>query len=138
MDSVSSLPEVHADKVGNICSMIHRRIHSTGTDPVMAQPRSTQSSFDEDFIAYVPEELIEHPDDSVHHVNSFVAATEAGMWFSAALPLGGHIIASSSEPVPCSIGNRNDITNITNIASVENMGSVNRSTNQEGAMSRRG
>jgi len=39
-DFRSSSPEVEAKKIDNICSMIRRRIHSTGTDPAMAQPHN--------------------------------------------------------------------------------------------------
>ena len=40
LDLCSSLPCVHGEKVGNIRSMIHGRIHSTGMDPAMAQPHN--------------------------------------------------------------------------------------------------
>jgi hypothetical protein len=96
----------------------------------MAQPHNNQGSFDEDFLDYVPEELIEQPDNYFNSLNSFIAATEASMRFSAVLPA----IASSSQPVPCgnSNSNSNDITNMT---SVENTGLVDGSTIVEGAMS---
>jgi len=58
-DFRSSLPDVQAKMINTIRSMIHQRIHSTGTDPAMAQPHKDQGSFDEDFLDYVPEELIE-------------------------------------------------------------------------------
>ena len=45
-DFCSSSPEVRAEKIETIRSMIRRRIHSTGTDPVMAQPHNNQGSFD--------------------------------------------------------------------------------------------
>jgi len=51
--------QVQAKKIDNICSMIHQRIHSPGTDPAMPQPHNDQGSFDEYFIDYVPEELID-------------------------------------------------------------------------------
>jgi len=129
-DFRSSLPEVHAKKIDNICSMIRRRINSTGTDPAMAQPHNDQGSFDEDFLDYVPEELIEQPDNSFNHLSSFVAATEASMRFSAVLPA----IVSSSQPVSCSNSNSNS-NNITNMTSVKNTGLVDGSTIVEGAMS---
>jgi len=91
-DFRSSSPEVQAKKIDNICSMIRRRIHSTGTDPAMAQPHNDQGSFDEDFLDYILEELIEPPDNSFNRLSSFVAATEASMQFSAVLP----VITSSS------------------------------------------
>ena len=103
-------------------------INSTGTDPAIAQPHNDQGSFDENFIDYVPEELKEQPFNSVNHLSSFVAATEASMPFSAVLPMGGSAIASSSQPVPSSDSNSKDIT------SVENTGLVEESTIVEGAM----
>jgi len=57
------------------------------------------------------------------------------MQFSAILPMGESVIASSSHPVPCRDSNSNDITNITNITSVENKGVVNGTSFQEGAIS---
>jgi hypothetical protein len=96
----------------------------------MAQPHNDQGSFDEDFLDYVPEELIEQPDNSFNRLSSFVAATEASMRFSAVLPA----IASSSQPVPCSDSNSNS-NDITNMTSVENTGLVDGSTIVEGAMS---
>ena len=78
-DFRSSSPEVQANKIDNICRMIHQRIHSTGTDPLMAQPHNDQGSIDEDFHDYVPEELMEQPDNSFNLLSSFVAATEASM-----------------------------------------------------------
>ena len=129
-DFRSSSPEVQAKKIDNIRSMIRRRIHSTGTDPAMAQPHNDQGSFDEDFLDYVPEELIEQPDNSFNRLSSFVAATEASMRFSAVLPA----IASSSQPVPCSDSNSN-INDITNMTNIENTGLVDGSAIVEGAMS---
>jgi len=131
-DFRSSSPEVEAKEIDNIRSMIRRRIHSTGTDPAMAQPRNNQGSFDEDSLDYVPEELIEQPDNSCNRLSSFVAATEASMQFSAVLPA----IASSSQPVHCSDSNSNSNSDdITNMTSVENTGLVDGSTIVEGAMS---
>jgi hypothetical protein len=92
MDFSSSSPAVQAKTIDNIRSMICQRIHSTGTDPVMAQPHNNQGSFHEDFLDYVPEELIEQPDNSFNRLSSFVDNTEASMRFSAVLPA----IASSS------------------------------------------
>jgi hypothetical protein len=54
-DFRSSSQVVQANKIGNIRSMLRRRIYSTGTDPAMAQPHTDQSSSDEDFLEYVPE-----------------------------------------------------------------------------------
>jgi len=96
----------------------------------MAQPHNDQGSFDEDFVDYVPEELIQQPDNSFYRLSRCVAATEASMRFSAALPA----IASSSQPVHCSDSNSNS-NDITNMTSVENTGLVDGSTIVEGAMS---
>jgi len=114
-------PAVKAKKIDNICSMIHQTIHSTGTDPVMAQPHNDQGSFDEDILDYVPEELIEQPNNSFYHCSSFVAATEASMRFSAVLPMGWSAIPSSSQPVTCSDINSNtkEITNMTSVGNTE-------------------
>jgi hypothetical protein len=133
VDFRSSSPEVQAKKIDNIRSMICRRIHSTGTDPAMAQPHNDQSSFDGDFPDYVPEELIEQPDNSFNHLGSFVTATEASMRLSAVLPMGGSAIASSSQPVPSTNSNSNS-NNITNQTSVENTGLVGGSMIVEGAI----
>jgi len=133
-DFRSSSPEVQAKKIENICSMICRRIYSTGTDPVIAQPHKDQGSFDEDFLDYVLEELIQQPDNSCNCLSSFLAASEASMWFSAVLPMGGSAIASSSQPVPCSDSNSNS-NDITNMTSVENTGLVDGCMIVEGAMS---
>ena len=100
----------------------------------MEQPHNDQGSLDMDFLDYIPEELIEQPDNSFNRLSSFVAATEASMRFSAVLPMGGSAIASSSEPVPSSNSNSNS-ENITNMTSIGNMGLVNGSTIVEGAMS---
>jgi hypothetical protein len=120
---LSSSPEVQAKKIENIYSMICRRIHSTGIDPVMAQPDNDQGRCDVIFLDYVPEELIAQPENSFYPLSSIVAATEASTRFSAVLTA----IASSSQPVPCSDSqtNRNDITNMTN---VENTGFVDGTT----------
>jgi len=127
VDFCSSSLEIEAKTIDNICSMICRRIHSTGTDSAMAQPHNDQGSFDEDFIDYVPEELIEQPNNSFNPLSSFV---EASILFSAVLPA----IASSSQPVPCSNSNSNS-NDITNMTSVENTGLVDGSKIVEGAMS---
>jgi hypothetical protein len=101
--------------------MIHRRIHSTGTDPVIAQPHNDQGSFDEDFLDYLPEELRYQPDNSFNCLSSFVAATEPSIRFSAALPIGGSAITSSSQPVRCSNSNSNNNCNdISKMTRIEN------------------
>jgi len=129
-DFRSSSPDFQAKKIDNIRSMIRRRIHSTGTDPAMAQPHNDQGSFDEDFLVYVPEELLQQPRNAFNRLSSFVAATEASMRFSAVLPA----IASSSQPVPCSNSNSNS-NDITNMTSVVNTGLVAGSMIVEGVMS---
>jgi len=138
-DFRSSSSEVQSNMINTIHSMIHRRIYPTGTDPAMAQPHNNLGSFAEEFLDYVPEELIEPPDNSFNHLSSFVPASEAIMWFSAILPMGGSAIASSSQPVTYSNSNSdsysNDITSITHMTSVENMGLVDASTILEGARS---
>ena len=78
-DCSSSSPEVPAKQIDSICSMICRRIHSTGVDRAMAQPHNYQGSCYEDLLDYVPEELIEQPDNSFNRLISFVAATEASV-----------------------------------------------------------
>jgi len=97
----------------------------------MAQPRKDQGSFDEEFLDYVPEELIEQPNNPFNCLSSLVAATEACMWFSTVLPMGRSAITHSRQPVPCSDSNRNNITNITII---ENMGLVDGSMIVQDAM----
>jgi len=120
--------------IGNIYSMIRWCIHSTGTDPVLAQPHNNHGSFDEDFLDDVREELTQQPDNSSNRLRCFVTATEACMRFSAVLPIGRSAITSSSQPMPCSDSNSNS-NDITNITSIENMESVNGSTIVESAMS---
>jgi len=132
-DFRSSSPEVHAKMIDNIRSMNHRRILSTSTDPAMAQPHNDRGSFHEGFLDYIPEGLIEQPDNSFNRLSSIVAATEASMRFSAVLTA----IASSSQPVPHSDSNSNS-NDITNMTRVENMGWVDGSTSVEGAMSLEG
>ena len=129
-DSRSASPEVQAIKIYNIPGMIRRSINSTGTHRAMANHHNYQGSFDEDFVDYVPEERNEQPDNSIHRLSSFVAATEASMRFSAVLPA----IASSSQSVPCSDSNSNS-NDITNMTSVENTELVGGSTIVEGPMS---
>jgi hypothetical protein len=75
----SSSLQVQAEKIHNIRSMIRQRIHSTGTVPVMVKPHNDQGSVDEDFLDYVPEELLEQPHNYFHRLSSFVTATEASL-----------------------------------------------------------
>jgi len=130
-DFCSSLPMVQANKIDNVCSTIVRTIHSTGTDPAIALPHNDQGSFDENFLDYGPEELIEQPNNSVHDLSGFVATTDAIMRFSAVLTMGGSAIASSSQPVLFSDSNSNS----NNITSIENTGLVDGSTIVDSAMS---
>jgi len=129
----SSSPAVQGRKIGNIHSIIRQRIHSTRTVLAMAQPHNDQGSFDEDFLDYVPEELVDQPDNSFSHLSMFVTATESSMWVSAVLPMGGSAIACSSQPIPCSGPNSNS-NHITNMTSIESMGLVDGGTIVEGAM----
>jgi hypothetical protein len=64
VDFRSSSPEVQATQIDNIRTMIRQRIYSTGMDPAMAQPHYDQASFDENFLDYILERLIEQPDNS--------------------------------------------------------------------------
>jgi hypothetical protein len=130
LDLRSSWPEVQAQKIDNICSMICQRIHLTGPDAAMPQPHNDQGSIAEDFRDYIPEKLIQQQNSSFNHLSSFVPATESGLRFSAVLPA----ITSSNQPVPCSNSNSNS-NNITNMASIENMGLVKGSTIVDGDMS---
>jgi hypothetical protein len=75
----SSSPEVQTNNIDHFRSMICQWIPSTGTDPVIAQPHNDQGSINENFLDYVPETLVELPDNSFHHLSSFVAATEGSM-----------------------------------------------------------
>jgi len=103
----------------------------------MAQPYNYQGSFDKYILDFVPEELIEQPDSFVNYLSSFVAATEASMRFSAVQAIAGSAIASHCQPIHYSTcnSNSNDITSTTNMTSIQNMGLVDGSTIQEGAMS---
>jgi len=112
--------------------MIRQGIRSTGIVPVMAQRHNDVGNLDEDFLDYVLEELTEQHDYSFNRLRSCVAATEARMRFSAVLPIGGPAITGSSQPVPSSNSNSNDITNIS---SVENTGLIDEIMIVEGAMS---
>jgi hypothetical protein len=80
-DCHSSSPEVQVRKTDNIHSMICRRIHSTGRDPVMAQSHNNQGSIEQVLLNYVPEELIEQPDNPFDCLSSIVAAAIASMRF---------------------------------------------------------
>jgi len=82
------------------------------------QPHNTQCSIINDYLDYIPQKLIEQPENSLDQLNIFIAATEACTWFPADLPMGGSAIASSNQPIPCPNGNSN---NITYIIRVENM-----------------
>jgi hypothetical protein len=103
----------------------------------MTQPYNDQGSDDEDFFDYAPEELIDQPGNSFNHLSSFVAATEDSMRFSAVLPMGGSVIASHSQPIPCSNSNSNsnNINSITNMTHIENTGLGDGCTIVEGATS---
>jgi len=80
----------------------------------MGHPHNNEGIFNEDYFASIPGELIGHPNKLFNHHSRFVAAMEASILFSAVLPIGGSAIASSSQPIPFSNWNSNDITNSTN------------------------
>jgi len=86
MDFHSSSPEIQAKKIDNIRSMICQRINSSCTDPPITQPHNDQGSFDEDFIDYVLDKLIEQPDNSFNSLSGIVAATEASIWVGLPSP----------------------------------------------------
>jgi len=92
----------------------------------MAKPQNDQSSFNEHLVDYLLEEVIQQPDSSFNCLISSLAAAEASIPFSAVVPIRGSANTSSSQPVPCcdSNSNRNDVTDITNITTIENMGLV--------------
>ena len=102
----------------------------------MAQPQNDQGSFDQDFLDYVLEELIEQPDNSFYYLSSFVAATAASMQFSAVLSMGGSALACSRQSITCSDShcNSNDMTSFTNMSSIESPGLVDGRTIMECSM----
>jgi len=75
----SSSTELQAKNIDNIHSLFPRWIHTTGTDPAMAQPHNKQGSIDEGFLHNVPEELIEQANISFNQFGSLVAATKGSM-----------------------------------------------------------
>ena len=126
--------EVQAKTIHIMRIMIRQRIQSTGTDPAMVQPDNDHGSFDEAFLDYIPEELIEQRINSLKRLCSIVASTEASIRFPAVLPMCESAIDSSIQPVPGSNSNSNS-NDITNGTSVGNTGLVDGSTIVEGAMS---
>jgi len=56
------------------------------------------------------------------------------MQFSAVLPMGGSAIVSSSQPIPCSDGNR-DGNDMTNLTIIQNTGLVDEIMIVDGVMS---
>jgi len=107
-----SLPLGQAEKIYNICGMIHPTIHSPGIDPVMTQHLNDQGRIDEGFLDYMLVELIKQSNNSFNRLSSIVAATVAWMRFPGNLPMGGSAITSSSQPVPCSNSNKNISKNL--------------------------
>jgi hypothetical protein len=134
LDFRSYSPEVQAKMMENMRKMISRRIHSTRTDPAMAQPYNAQHRFDEDILDYVPEVLIAQPNNFLDPLCSFVSATRASRWFPAVLPMGGSAAPSTSQPVPCSNSNSNS-NDIINMTTIGNTGLVNWCMIVVGAMS---
>jgi hypothetical protein len=57
----------------NIRSMVRQRILSTSTDSAMAHPHNDQGSFNEDFLDFFLEELIEQPENSLNRLSSFLS-----------------------------------------------------------------
>jgi len=114
-DITSSLHEVQFNKLDNIGSMIRGLIHSNCRDLVIAQSHYNQCGITDHILDYVLLELIALPKYSVNHVNSSVATTEGCMRLSPVLPIRVSALTSSSQPIPCSSSNTNNITNITSI-----------------------
>jgi len=124
---------VRVNKIYSICNMILWRIHPTCSDPLMVQPHNNQENLHEDFLDYVPERLIKQCNIAFYWHSIYVAAIGASRRFPANLPMSQSAIASSSsQHIPCSDINNNDITKITRVG---NMGLVERSTIVEGVMS---
>jgi len=63
--------------IRDISTMIRQRIHSTGMNPAMAQPQHDHGSCDEDILAYILAKHTQQPANSVNHLGSCVAVTEA-------------------------------------------------------------
>jgi hypothetical protein len=120
MHCLSLPPKVEVAEVNNIRSLIHLRIHSTGTDPAMVQPHENLGSIHENLFYFIPEKLIEQSNKTFKHHSSFVAAMEANMHFSAVLPLGWSAIASSSCPITNNDSISNNITHLTDITHMDN------------------
>ena len=78
-DFCSASPAVQAKMMDNIRSIIRRRMHSTGTDPELAQPHNDRGSLDEDLVDYIMEEIMDQPDNSSNRLRSVVSATEGSM-----------------------------------------------------------
>jgi hypothetical protein len=78
---------------------------------------------------YVPDELIELPNNYLYHLSHFAGATAASRQCSTVLPMGGCAYASSRQPDPGinnnSTSNSNDITTISYITIIESISSVN-------------
>jgi len=79
MNLVAASAEVQVERIGTVCSMIHRSIYPTGMALAMTQPQQHQGTFDEGFHDYILEDLIEQPDNSFNGLNMFVAATDGSM-----------------------------------------------------------
>lgn len=131
-DFCSSFPDIQAKMKDSIHCMIDQRIYWTETDSAMAQPHHYQGSIDEHVLHYVPHKLMEPPNNLFNLFSKFVATTETCIWFPADLPMCRSATTSSSQPVPYSNRNSNDITDI---ASIEYTELVNWSLIVEGAMS---
>lgn len=139
IDFCAFCPKVQATNMDSIRSMICHWIQSTGPDTAIAQAHNHQGRFDDDFLDDIQIKVTEQYDNSCYRLSSFVATTEARVQFSAGLPMGGSIITSSNQSIPCSdstsTSNSNNITNITNITDAENSELLNGSTIVEFAVS---
>jgi len=51
-------PEVQANQLGSIRSMIRQRIYPTGTHPATMQPHDDPGSLEQDFVNYLMKQLI--------------------------------------------------------------------------------
>jgi len=69
---LSAFLHVRAKKIHHIRSMIRGWIHSTCTNPVIAQPHNNQGSIYEDVLDSFSQKLIELPDTTFNHLSSLV------------------------------------------------------------------
>jgi hypothetical protein len=101
----------------------------------MPGPQYDHGSFDADIFDSLREQLRQLTDNSLNCLRMVVAATDASIRFPAVLPMARSALASSSQPVDCSISNRNYINSITIMMSGGNTGLDDGSMIVERAMS---